>query len=102
MKTFCKSLSIGLWFLIVHRFCDTAEAQDLTWTGSISSDWNNPTNWTPPQVPTATDHVIINSGSVTMPANGFFGAMDWSGGTINGFLTVASNAVLNISGSAEK
>jgi hypothetical protein len=60
------------------------------------------TNWIPPQVPTASDHVIINSGSVTIPANGAFAIMDWTGGSISGSLTVATNAVLNISGSAEK
>ena len=75
---------------------------DLTWTNSVSSDWNNLTNWIPQQVPTASDHVIINSGSVTIPADGAFAIMDWMGGTIAGALTVATNGVLNISGSAEK
>jgi len=70
----------------------------LTWNASVSTDWNNPTNWTPPQVPTNTDHVIINSGSVTIPANGTFAIMDWSAGTISGSLAVASNGILNING----
>ena len=80
----------------------TVRPATLTWTGSVSSDWNNPTNWTPQQVPAAGDHVIINSGSVTVPANGVFAIMDWTGGQMSGTLTVTSNGVLNISGSAEK
>jgi len=53
-------------------------------------------------VPGGTDHVLINSGSVTIPADGAFAIMDWTGGSLSGALTVASNAVLNVSGSAEK
>ena len=59
-----------------------ALATDLTWTGAISSDWNNPTNWSPPQGPGSGDHVIISSGSVTTPASATFAVMDWTGGTI--------------------
>src|ERR1017187_1731679 len=59
-------------------------------------------NWTPHQVPTAADHVIINSGSVTIPVGGTFAIMDWMGGSISGSLTVTTNGVLHISGSAEK
>src|ERR1022692_2275744 len=44
----------------------SALATDLTWTASVSTDWNNPTNWTPQQVPAASDHVIINSGSAVV------------------------------------
>jgi hypothetical protein len=73
-------------------------ATDLTWTGAVSSDWNNPTNWMPQQVPTASDDVFINSGSVTIPVDGVFAIMDWTGGSISGALTVASNGVLNIEG----
>src|ERR1017187_8154538 len=81
---------------------NTVRSADLTWTNSVSSDWNNAANWIPEQVPTASDHVIINSGNVTIPADGAFAMMDWTGGSISGALTVMSNAVLNISGSAGK
>src|ERR1039457_4103618 len=77
---------------------NTVRSADLTWTNSVSSDWNNATNWTPQQVPTASDHVIINSGSVTVPADGAFAMMDWTGGAISGALNVASNGVLNLLG----
>ena len=77
---------------------NTVRSADLTWTGSASTDWNNPANWTPQQVPATNDHVIINSSSVTIPADGAFAMMDWTGGSINGWLTVASSGVLNING----
>src|ERR1017187_3054202 len=73
---------------------NTVRSADLTWTNSVSSDWNNAANWIPEQVPTASDHVIINSGSVTIPADGVFAIMDWAGGSISGSLSVATNAVL--------
>ena len=74
----------------------------MTWTGSVSTDWSNPTNWTPQQVPTASDHVTINSGSsIIIPADGAFAIMDWNGGSVYEALTVASNGVLNVSGSAD-
>ena len=75
---------------------------NITWTGAASSDWNNPANWYPLHVPTASDHVIINSGSVTIPADAAFAVMDWTGGSIGGSLTVASNGVINASGGATK
>src|ERR1039457_5601533 len=88
--------------LVLALGANTVRAADLTWTNAVSSDWNNATNWTPHQVPTAADHVIINSGSVTIPVGGTFAIMDWMGGSISGSLSVATNGVLHISGSAEK
>ncbi|RZL09382.1 MAG: DUF4394 domain-containing protein, partial [Hymenobacter sp.] len=37
-----------------------------TWNGSISNAWNNPNNWTPAGVPTATDAVFIQGPSSTV------------------------------------
>ncbi len=31
----------------------------VTWTGAVSTDWNNPANWTPSLVPTAGDSVLV-------------------------------------------
>ena len=95
---------------------------NIVWTGAVGSDeWNNPTNWNAQRVPTASDHVVINSGSVMVPENAAFAVLDqmgdsisgsltvasnsvmnWSGGTISGALTVTSNGVLNLTGSADK
>src|ERR1017187_6553586 len=88
--------------LLLALGVNTVRSADLTWTNSVSSDWNNAANWIPQQVPTASDHVIINSGSVTIPADGAFAIMDWTGGNLFGSLTVLSNAVLNLSGSNNK
>src|SRR5216683_19095 len=30
-----------------------------TWTGMVSSDWNNPLNWNPPMVPMSGDDVVL-------------------------------------------
>src|ERR1700676_2318864 len=93
MKT--RSFACGAMFMLALG-TNTVRSANLTWTGSISADWNDTNNWTPQQVPTASDHVIINSGTVTIPADGTFKIMDWNGGIISGALNVASNAVLNI------
>ncbi len=34
-------------------------APTITWTGSVSTDWSNASNWTPAQVPTAANPVLI-------------------------------------------
>src|ERR1039457_2993794 len=73
-------------------------AVTLTWNGSTATDWNNATNWLPPQVPVTADHVIFNSGNLTAPTNSAFTIMDWNGGNISGALTVAGGAVLTIGG----
>ncbi|HEX4350680.1 MAG TPA: hypothetical protein VH251_09835, partial [Verrucomicrobiae bacterium] len=70
----------------------------LTWSGGAATDWNTAANWTPHQVPTALDHVIINSGTVVVPATGAFNIMDWLGGDLSGAINVASGHVLNIGG----
>ncbi len=37
-------------------------SQSFTWNGSISSDWNTASNWTPAGIPGAANDVIINNG----------------------------------------
>src|ERR1022692_4137579 len=88
--------------LVLALGANTVRAADLTWTNAVSNDWNNATNWTHHQVPTAGDHVIINSGSVTIPVGGTFAIMDWMSGSISGSLAVATNEGFNISGCAGK
>jgi hypothetical protein len=96
MKTKLRHFSTMLVLLLLALGRHDIRSATLTWNGSISTDWNNPTNWTPQQVPTVSDHVVINSGSVTIPAEGVFAIMDWTGGEVDGALTVASNGVLNV------
>jgi hypothetical protein len=38
-----------------------------TWTGTASTDWITPTNWSPPGTPVITDDVIIPSGTTYSP-----------------------------------
>jgi len=40
-------------------------AATLDWTGTVDSDWHKAANWSPAQVPTASDTVNLNSGNVT-------------------------------------
>lgn len=39
----------------------------ITWTGNTSTDWNTTTNWSPQQIPTVTNNVIIPSGCANYP-----------------------------------
>jgi subtilisin-like proprotein convertase family protein len=39
--------------------------QSKVWTGAVSTDWNDPNNWSPVGVPTATDNVLIPPTGVT-------------------------------------
>ncbi len=56
--TFYKVLS--LFLLLISSFYSTLSAQNLiTWDGSTSSDWHTASNWTPAQVPSTQDIVII-------------------------------------------
>src|SRR5207248_5589570 len=31
----------------------------LTWTGTVSTAWNNPSNWSPGRIPSSVDDVVI-------------------------------------------
>jgi hypothetical protein len=61
----------------------------LSWDGSVSNDWNDPDNWTPNQVPTNAEDVLINSGVPNMPV------IDGENPTISD-LTIATGATLTI------
>src|SRR5438477_5721844 len=100
MKTFIKSILLAL--LGASALALPMSASTITWTCAVSSDWDSPDNWDPAQVPAASDHVFINSGSLTVPANASFSVMDWTGGTISGSLKVANNGALNMSGDGSK
>ena len=84
------------------------------WTGSASSDWFNPANWSPAGVPGAQDAATINSGSPTLTANvnlaslflnggNLYGSsslvvgntLDWASGSISCPVTVLTNAAMN-------
>jgi hypothetical protein len=94
-------------------------ANTITWTGTVSSDWNNPTNWSPQTVPTASDRVVINSGSVNVSPGAAFGilnlngaqltgdfavngTLNWFSGTLSATIANAPGGVVNIMGSGTK
>ncbi len=49
----------------------TSNCRTNYWTGSVSSDWENPANWSCGKVPDANTDVIINSGTVVTNSNIF-------------------------------
>lgn len=42
-------------------------APTVTWGGGIDNSWQNPANWSPAQVPTITDDVVIPNGTLNAP-----------------------------------
>lgn len=47
----------------------TVTSPPLVWNGNVSNNWGVASNWTPNQVPTATDVVLIPSGRPNYPAD---------------------------------
>jgi hypothetical protein len=94
-------------------------ANVITWTGAVSSDWNNRTNWNPMTMPMASDVVQLDSGNLNVPANAVFavmnfaggslggsftntGTLNWTGGTFRGQLVNGAGAVLAMTGGGDK
>jgi len=91
-------------------------ANTITWTGAVSSDWNNPTNWSPRGVPGANDAVLVNSGTLNVAPNASFAlltldgaatvtgslrvssTMNWNSGFVHASLVVEERGVLNLRG----
>jgi hypothetical protein len=74
------------------------QADTITWTGAASSDWNEPGNWSPNQVPGPADTAIISGGPpVTVNTTASAGTLSFDWRTS---LTVATGGTLNLTGSA--
>jgi len=75
-------------------------AGNKTWNGSVSADWFNPANWTPPGAPAPNDEVTFRSGTINLTAPvTISGQFNWFGGSLGGnALTIASNALVNLAG----
>jgi hypothetical protein len=72
----------------------------IVWNGSISADWNNTGNWTPPAIPTIADDITIAVGLVAQPSfitggNGFCKNITFDAGAN---MTVPSSKMLTIAG----
>jgi hypothetical protein len=59
-------------------------AASITWTGAINSDWNTPGNWSPEQVPGASDDVFVNGYSGSLNNIYSFLSFNLSNSTISG------------------
>ena len=68
--------------------------EDMTWTGTVSTDWNNACNWSPNGIPTATNSVSIpNVANDPVIMNGI---------TANAFrIDIGNNASLTINSGGE-
>ncbi|MCI1188463.1 DUF4394 domain-containing protein [Hymenobacter sp. DH14] len=72
-------------------------AAGLTWTGAVSTDWGTAGNWSPAQVPTATDNVTIPdvANDPVVTGNQLANAVTLNTGAV---LTLADGSVLSVSG----
>lgn len=93
-----------LFILVLLSFAVLALAQTtLTWNGSYTTDWEDPTNWTPNAIPNSTTNVIIASNEF-----GRYPVIDYTSGTCLNLslndgkpLTLNATASLTVLGWAE-
>jgi hypothetical protein len=87
------------WFLsAVHP--PAALAASKTWTGAISTDWNNPDNWNPVGVPASGDDILIpaaTSRHVSLATNATVQNLTVESGKN---LTIQSGVALTVDGTA--
>jgi autotransporter-associated beta strand protein len=81
---------------------------NISWTGNVSSDWNNQNNWSPTKIPGSCDNVTIGNSSLnpcvinnagvyivnnlTINGNGIFNITNSASFTVNGNLTSGGTA----------
>jgi len=70
----------------------------FTWTGAVSSTWDDYRNWNRGYVPTSNDIVVISGGYVTASADASFKTLNFSDGAIGGVLNIAT--MMNWTGGA--
>jgi hypothetical protein len=116
-----RSAPLLVWLAALGGLLGSVQADTIVWKGTVSTDWQEPNNWSPPTVPTAADTVAINDGTVQVSADAAFGTLDFNGGALrgalvvqpastmnwfsgrleaNGSLTIATNGALNLTGSS--
>ena len=87
---------------------NASRAQDATWNGSISGDWNTNGNWSPASVPAGTATFgAAPTNSLTFSASATIGTMQFSAGAtaysfdLSGrFLTIDGSGIVNNSSNA--
>jgi fibronectin-binding autotransporter adhesin len=113
MKTHIAKLSAVLALL---AFASAAHSATITWTNPVGGNWSDAANWSPNQVPTNTDNVLITTpGTYTVNldvpgvvTNLTLGAGGGAGGvqtfavtnllTVSSLVSVTNGGVLNSSG----
>jgi hypothetical protein len=74
-------------------------AQDKTWDGSVSTDWNTAENWTPSGVPTATNSLFIDASPTNQPTLNTSATV--RAVTIYGTLTIGASGDLTVYGNQD-
>ncbi|GAB2639316.1 hypothetical protein GCM10027035_36330 [Emticicia sediminis] len=74
--------------------------QNMDWNGSVSTDWNNPCNWTPNGVPSTTNFATIEVGTFQPTINSGTATVKYLQIQPGSILTVNSGATLNVSNTA--
>ncbi len=92
--------SIIIYLIILFIGITTFAQTTYTWNGSVSTDWNTAANWTPAGIPSATDHIIINTApnNLVLLSNQTVTNFTINSGLIdlNGFqLSTSGNVALN-------
>ena len=93
-------IAIILCFSLISGWVKPVRAETLTWTGNMSSAWNSIGNWSPAQIPNASDTVIISSTTTNDPVIPISYAALASSITIQtgGKLTLSNNGSISAGG----
>jgi hypothetical protein len=83
--------ALALCLFISSPLCATTR----TWTGAVSANWSNPTNWSPSGIPTAADSLVFPSGASHLSMTN-----DLPPGTSVGPMTFQGNVSYALSGNA--
>jgi hypothetical protein len=105
---------IMYFFVVLHGDCGIDQTSavvaveisaNYTWNGSVSTDWNTASNWTPAGVPIAIDHILIPDctnaplkNNLTIACGGSVTLQAGSNLTLNGILD--NNGTLTIENGA--
>ncbi|MCL4179349.1 MAG: hypothetical protein KJ072_16605 [Verrucomicrobia bacterium] len=99
-----RRLAMWLSWILLPALPVTMFSAEKAWIADRAGDWHDPANWSPPGVPSTTDTVRIESGSVRLAQPVIIeGRLDWSGGRIHsGGIDIAPTGELNLLGGADK
>ena len=92
-----KAIDSTLGCVLTDTLNVIINAHQKTWTGLVSSDWNNDSNWNPNCVPSKDDSVIIGNNSNQPIINSFAQANQLN--LLNGAkITIKNNQTLELNG----